>query len=54
MDTDSFILSAITKDVIKDLKNWGERFDFSNVHENHELFSKKKRDSCGQFQIRKS
>ena len=37
MDTDSVVLSANTKDFIKDLKNLGDIFDFSNLNENHEL-----------------
>ena len=39
MDTDSFILTVNTKDIIKDLKNLEDIFDFSNLDENHELFS---------------
>ena len=42
MDTDSFILSVYTKDIIKDLKNLEHIFDFSNLDKNHELFSKSK------------
>ena len=42
MDTDSFVLSASTNDIIKDLKNLEDIFDFSNLDKNHELFSKKK------------
>ena len=42
MDTDSFLLSVNTKDIIKDLKNLEDIFDFSNLDKNHELFSKKK------------
>ena len=42
MDTDSFVLSVNTKDIIKDLKNLENKFDFSNLEKNHELFSKKK------------
>ena len=49
MDTDSFILSVNTKDVIKDLKNLEDSFDFSNLDKNHELFSKKK--LIGKFKI---
>ena len=41
MDTDSFILSVKTKDIIEDLKNLEDIFDFSNLDKNHELFSKK-------------
>ena len=42
MDTDSFVLSVNAKDIIKDLKNLQNIFDFSNFDKNHELFSKKK------------
>ena len=45
MDTDSFVLSVNTKDVIEDLKNLEEIFDFSNLDKNHEFFSKKKQKS---------
>ena len=41
MDTDSFVLNASTKDIIKDLKNLEDLFVFSNLNENHELFSSK-------------
>ena len=37
MDTDSFVLSVNTKDIIKDLKNLEDMFDFSSLDENHEL-----------------
>ena len=30
MDTDSFVLSVKTKDIIKDLTNFEDTFDFSN------------------------
>ena len=45
MDTNSFVLSVNTKDIIKDLKNLEDIFDFSNLDKNHELFSKKKEKS---------
>ena len=45
MDTDSFVLSVNTKDIIKDLKNLEDLFDFSNLNKNHELFSKKNKKS---------
>ena len=41
MDTDSFILSVNTKDIIKDLKKLEDIFDFSNIDENYEVFSNK-------------
>ena len=39
MDTESFMLSVNTKDIIKDLKILEELIDLSNLDENHELFS---------------
>ena len=36
-----FYLSVITNDIIKDLKTLEDLFDFSNLHEHHELFSKR-------------
>ena len=41
IDTDGGILSMKTENIIKDLKNLEEKFDFSNLNENHELLSKK-------------
>ena len=41
VDTDAFVLSLNTKDIIKDLKNLEHIFDFSNLDKNHELFSNK-------------
>ena len=51
MDTDSFILSVKTKDIIKDLKNLEDRFDFSNLDKNHELFSNKNEKVICKFKI---
>ena len=39
MDTDSFVLSVNTKNIIQDLHNLKNYFDFSNLNENHQLFS---------------
>ena len=49
MDTDSFILTVNTKDIIKDSKNLEDIFDFSNLDENHELFSNEKKKVIGKF-----
>ena len=49
MDTDSFALSVNTKDIIKDLKNPEDIFDFSNLDKNHELFSNKNKEVLGFF-----
>ena len=51
MDTDSFVLSVNTKDIIKDLKNLEDIFHFSNLDENHELFSNKNKKVIGNFKI---
>ena len=51
IDTDGMILSMKTKDIIKDLKNLEDIFDFSNLDENHELFSKKNKKVIGKFKI---
>ena len=51
MDTDSFILSVNTKDIIKDLKNLEDIFDFSNLDKTHELFSNKNKKVIGKFKI---
>ena len=51
IDTDSFVLSVNTKDVIKDLKNLEDLFDFSNLDKNHEIFSNKNKKVLGKFKI---
>ena len=52
MDTDSFVLSVNTKDIIKDLKKKLENiFDFSNLDKNHELFSNKNKKVLGRYKI---
>ena len=43
MVTGSFVLSVKTKQIIKNLKNIEDSFDFSSLNENHELFSEKKK-----------
>ena len=51
MDTDSFVLSVNTKDIMKDLKNLEDIFDFSNLDKNHTLFSSKNKNVNGFFKI---
>ena len=51
MDTDSFVLSVNTRDIIIDLKNLEDIFDKSNLIEYHELFSNKIRKVLGRFKI---
>ena len=52
MDTDSFVLSVNTKDIIKDLKNFEDIFDFSNLDENQELFTNKNKKVIGKCKIK--
>ena len=51
MDTDSFVLSINTKNIIKDLHNLKEYFDFSNLNNEHELFSNENKKVLGKFKI---
>ena len=51
IDTDGMFLSMKTKNIIKDLKNLEDIFDFSNLDENHELFSNKNKKVIGKFKI---
>ena len=51
MGIDSSVLSVNTKDIISDLKNLGDLFDFSNLSENHELFSNKNKRVIGNFKL---
>ena len=50
------ILSMKTENIFKDFKNLETIFDFSNLDENHELFSEKNKKVIGNFrvEIRKS
>ena len=48
VDTDSFVN---TIDIIKGLKNLEDIFDFSNLDENHEIFSNKNKKVTGKFEI---
>ena len=49
MDTDIFVLSVNTKNIIKDLKKLEDIFDFSNLDENHELLSNKNKKVIDKF-----
>ena len=40
-----------TKDIIKDLKNLEDIFDFSNLDENHEFLSNRNKKVIGKFKI---
>ena len=50
MDFDSFVLSIETQNIFNDLKKLEDLFDFSNLNENHELFSNKNK-KVGKFKI---
>ena len=51
VDTDGPILSMKTENTIKDLKKLEDKFDFSNLDKNQELFSNKNRKVIGNFKI---
>ena len=51
MDTDSFVLSVNTNDIIKALKNLEDKFDFSNLDKKHQLFSNKNKKIIGKYKI---
>ena len=51
MDCDSFVLSIETENIINDLKNLENLFDFSNLDKNHESFRNKNKKVVGKFKI---
>ena len=51
IDSDGMILSMKAKDIIKDLNNLEDTFDFSNLDEKHELFSDKNKKIVVFFKI---
>ena len=51
IDTDGMILSIKTQNNNNDLKNLADIFDFSNLDENHEIFSEKNKKVVGKFKI---
>ena len=51
IDTDAFVLSVNTKDIIEDLRNLEDLFDFSNFDKNHELFSNENKKIIGKFKF---
>ena len=50
-NTDSFVFSLSSKDIIKDLKNLEDLFDSINLIGNHEVFSIKNKKVIGKFKI---
>ena len=51
LDTGSFVLSMKTENIIKDLKNSGNLFVFSNLDENDDLFSFKNKKVINKIKI---
>ena len=51
MYCDSFVLSIETENIINDLKNLEDFFDFSNLNKNYELLSNKNKKVVGKFKI---
>ena len=51
IDTDAFVLSMNTKNIIKDFKKLEVLIDFSTLDKNHELFSNKNKKVIGEFII---
>jgi hypothetical protein len=49
VDTDSFVLKLRTKDLIKDLDNLKEQFDFNNYKKDHPLYDISKKKIPGYF-----
>ena len=45
IDTDGTILSMKTQNIIKDLKNLEDIFEFSNLGKNHEIYGNQKRSN---------
>ena len=50
-DCDSMVLSIKTDDIISDLKNLEDLFDFSNLNSKNELFSNENKKVLGKFKI---
>ena len=51
MDTDSFVLSVNPKDIIEDLKNLEDIFDFGNLDKDHDLSGNKNKKVIVKFRI---
>ena len=51
VDTDGIVLSMKTKDIIKDLKNLEDIFDYSNLNKNHEIYSERNKKVFVKFKI---
>ena len=51
MHTNSFLFNINYINIIKDLHNLKDLFEFSNVNKNHEIFRKKIKKTIGKFKI---
>ena len=51
IDTDCFVLSIDSVNIINHLKNLEDIFDFSNLDKDHELYSNMKTKVNGKFKI---
>ena len=51
IDTDCFVLSMDSDNIINDFKNLEDSFDLSNLDKNHELYSDKNKKIVGKFKI---
>ena len=51
VDTDGMFLSMKTENITEDLKNLENKFDFSNLDKNHEIFSEKNKKVVGKFKL---
>ena len=54
MDTDSFIQSIKTEDLIKDLESFKNDFNFSELDENHELYDTIEKKVIGKMKLETS
>ena len=52
IDTDAFVLSVNTEDIIKHFKNLEDMIDFSSLDENHERFSNKNKKVIGKIKLK--
>ena len=50
-ETDAFILSVKTKDIIEDLEKLEDLFNFSNLDGDHHLFSDRNKKVIGKLKI---
>ena len=51
IDTDSFVLSIKTDNLVKDLEHFKEDFDFSDLDKSHQLYSDVNKKVIGKFKI---